>query len=246
MGPALLAGLLAVQMAEIPGGEFRPLYLTQDSPLTQVAPYRLDETPVTNAQFAEFIARDPRWRKGKVPRLFAETQYLQHWPGDTPAPEQANRPVTNVSWFAANAYCLAQGKRLPTVAEWEFAAQASETTANGADEPGYVQKILGWYARPATATLADVGQNPPNYWKVRDLHGLVWEWTQDFNSTLVTGESRGDSALDRNLFCGSGAAGAADPSNYAAFMRFGFRASLKAAYTLNNLGFRCAQEVHHE
>jgi len=57
---------------------------------------------------------------------------------------------------------------------------------------------------------------------------------------LSTGESRGDSSLDQNLFCGSGAAGAVDPSDYAAFMRFAFRGSLKAVYTQANLGFRCA------
>ncbi|MGB5855658.1 MAG: formylglycine-generating enzyme family protein [Oceanisphaera sp.] len=230
-------------MVELPRGEVRPLYLTKDSPLTQVAPFRLDTTPVTNRQFSDFVRQHSHWQSKQAPALFVEAQYLSHWPDNGPAPEQQAQPVTYVSWFAASAYCQAQGKRLPTVSEWEYVAQASELAANGSKEPGYTQRILSWYARPATDALTRVGQGPANYWQVYDMHGLVWEWTQDFNTALVTGESRGDSALDQGLFCGSGAAGSADPSDYAAFMRFGFRSSLKAPYTLGNLGFRCAQDI---
>ncbi|WMC11542.1 formylglycine-generating enzyme family protein [Oceanimonas pelagia] len=247
MSLALLLSLtLATDMASLPAGEVRPLYLTKDSPLTPVAPFMLDKTPVTNRQFAAFVAAHPQWQPGRPPALLTEPAYLQHWPGLTPAEEQYHQPVTFVSWFAADAYCRAQGKRLPTVAEWEYAAQASQTAALGASEPGFTRRILDWYARPATAHLHNVGRSPANYWGVQDLHGLVWEWTRDFNSALVTGESRGDSSLDQGLFCGSAAAGSADPSDYAAFMRYGFRSSLKATYALGNLGFRCAKEINNE
>ncbi|MFH7586236.1 formylglycine-generating enzyme family protein [Oceanimonas smirnovii] len=242
----LLSMALLTPMVELPAGEVRPLYLTKDSPLTPVAPFQLDVTPVTNQQFAAFVAAHSQWQQGRPMALFAEPAYLQHWPGQIPSPEQAQQPVIFVSWFAADAYCRAQGKRLPTVAEWEYAAQASQTAAFGATEPGFTRHILNWYARPATARLSAVGQSPANYWQVHDLHGLVWEWTQDFNSALVTGESRGDSSLDQGLFCGSASAGSADPSDYAAFMRYGFRSSLKATYALGNLGFRCAKEISHE
>ncbi|MDP5291600.1 formylglycine-generating enzyme family protein [Oceanimonas sp. CHS3-5] len=250
MSMALLLSLAlpvsVTAMVELPAGEVRPLYLTKDSPLTPVAPFMLDVTPVTNRQFAAFVAAHSAWQPGRPPALFTEPGYLRHWAGMSPSQEQLNQPVTYVSWFAADAYCRAQGKRLPKVAEWEYAAQASATAANGAREPGFTRRILDWYARPATAQLHEVGQSPSNYWQVQDLHGLVWEWTQDFNSALVTGESRGDSSLDQGLFCGSASAGSADPSDYAAFMRYGFRSSLKATYALGNLGFRCAKEINDE
>jgi formylglycine-generating enzyme required for sulfatase activity len=88
-----------------------------------------------------------------------------------------------------------------------------------------------------------VGSGQPNYFGVRDLLSLVWEWVDDFNTALVTGESRADTGLERTLFCGAGAAGARDLENYPAFMRAGMRSSLRASYVVPNLGFRCAQSI---
>lgn len=232
------------EMIGVPGGEYRPLYLSKDSPKQRVETFMIDVLPVTNGQFFDFVQANPRWQPHKVATIFAESQYLHHWPksGSTWAPsqQQLTSPVTQVSWFAANAYCQGQNKKLPTVAQWERVASASDTQANGQIEAGYKQKILTWYSRPNSAQLPGVGLNNANFWGVHDLHGLIWEWTDDFNSSLVSGESRGDSTIDQRLYCAAGASGAADPSDYAAFMRFAFRSSLKAQFTLPNLGYRCA------
>ena len=99
-----------------------------------------------------------------------------------------------------------------------------------------------WYCAPATAKLSPVGLGQTNFWGIHDLHGLVWEWVADFNSALVTGDAQGDTGLDRGLFCGGGAQGAADVQDYPAFMRYAFRSSLKADYCVHNLGFRCAKD----
>lgn len=245
----LLAVFAASSMADIAAGEYRPLYLSDDSPIVDVAAFRIDRLPVTNRQFFAFVSEQPRWQKNKVSRLFAEVQYLQHWRYQDstqswrPEAGALDSAVANVSWFSAQAYCQAQGKRLPSVAEWEYVASASQTQADGGQEPGYQQRILSWYARPNSQTPVTVGQTPANYWGVRDLHGLHWEWTEDFNSSLVSGESRADSSIDQKLYCAAGSAGAADPSDYAAFMRYGFRSSLQAKFALPNLGFRCVS-VH--
>jgi formylglycine-generating enzyme required for sulfatase activity len=63
----------------------------------------------------------------------------------------------------------------------------------------------------------------------------LWEWTADFNSLPVA-----DGGSVANLFCGAGAR-ATDATDYSAFLRYSFRSSLKADFTLKNLGFRCAQ-----
>jgi formylglycine-generating enzyme len=60
----------------------------------------------------------------------------------------------------------------------------------------------------------------------------------------MEGDSRSNSAVNRDLFCASGSFGASDKEDYAAFMRFAFRGSLKANYTVGNLGFRCAKNLH--
>lgn len=231
-------------MAPIPAGDYRPLYMSKDSPQTQVQAFSIDILPVTNQQYLTFIAANPRWQPQTIPHIFAEAQYLQHWTRQDeerrPVQSQLNSPVINVSWFAAQAYCRSLDKRLPTVAEWERVASASETQADGSLEKSYHARILEWYSRPSSKQLPAVGTTPANFWGVQDLHGLIWEWTEDFNSALVSGESRGDSNINQKLFCAAGAQGAADPSDYAAFMRFGFRSSLQAKFTLPNLGFRCA------
>lgn len=237
--------LVAVQnMVAIPQGQYRPLYMSKDSPQTQVSAFNIDVRPVTNQEYLRFVSANPSWLPEAVAQIFAEAQYLQHWAfsgnEQQPSKVQLNSPVTNVSWFAAQAYCQSLDKRLPTVAEWERVASASETQEDGSQEKSYHKRILEWYGQPHHKQLAEVGTQAPNYWGVQDLHGLIWEWTQDFNSALVSGESRGDSNIDQRLFCAAGAQGAADPSNYAAFMRFGFRSSLQAKFTLPSLGFRCA------
>src|SRR3712207_7272111 len=60
---------------------------------------------------------------------------------------------------------------------------------------------------------------------VSDLHGVVWEWVHDFNSLLVSSDSRATSGRDHPLFCAAGVVGATDPGNYPAFLRYGFRRS---------------------
>lgn len=231
-------------MALIDAGTYRPLYLSKDSPFEIVDSFYIDRLPITNAQYYQFVEAHPEWNRITTPRIFAEDNYLMHWHQSAknyaPNKKDLNKPVVNVSWFAAQAFCESENKRLPSVAEWEYVASASDTAKDGSDDPEYHQKILNWYSKPNSLSIFDVNQSPANYWGVKDLHALIWEWTDDFNTALVSGESRADSSIDKNLFCGAGASGSADPSNYAAFMRFGFRSSLQAKFTLSNLGFRCA------
>ena len=148
-----------------------------------------------------------------------------------------------VSWFAARAFARWAGKRLPATAEWELAAAAGYTTAAGKNEPDFNRDLYAWLARPVPEILPSVDTAKATLHGVRGLHGLVWEWVDDFNTAMVTGESRAVSGLERDLFCGSGAAGAQDTSDYAAFMRSALRASLKANNTTTALGFRCAQSM---
>jgi formylglycine-generating enzyme required for sulfatase activity len=233
-------------MVMIPSGAFTPLYIL-DSDQREVESFLIDICPVTNGQFLEFVRKNPKWRRSQVKRIFADESYLNHWAGDLDlgpdAEKIVNGPVTHVSWFAARAFLKAHGKRLPTEDEWELVACADETRFNASKDPEFTARLLEWYGKPSSQFLPSVEQAGPNVYGVRAMHGYTWEWVRDFNNSMVTGESRADSGLDRNLFCAGGALGTADPHNYAAFMRYAFRSSLKGNYTVLNLSFRGARSL---
>ena len=98
----LALALFAVSgMTVVPTGSYQPLY---GPAKVRVASFSLDKRTVTRGEFLEFAAAHPEWR---TPTLI--TTYLA-------------RPVTDISRLAAEAFCAAHGKRLPTVDEWEYAA----------------------------------------------------------------------------------------------------------------------------
>ncbi len=230
-------------MAKITGGTYTPLY-GLDSADVDVQDFHLDIYPVTNAEFLEFISKENKWQRSQVIRLYADENYLITWSDDLDyGNNRPDSPVNSVSWFAAKNYCKSIGKRLPTVDEWEYVAMADENQADARHDSLYNQQILSWYESPKTWNK-QIKVEKPNYWGIHDMHRIVWEWNLDFNSILISGESRKDVDSDRNLFCAGGAVGVNDLMNYAAFMRYAFRGSLKARYCVKNLGFRCAQSIN--
>ncbi|WP_416370322.1 formylglycine-generating enzyme family protein [Tenacibaculum ovolyticum] len=234
------------KMVKIKGNSYIPLY-GRDSLKVTISDFLMDVYPVTNQEFLQFVKENPKWRKSAVKKIFADASYLRNWESDTVLGKKQSikAPITSISWFAANAYCECQGKRLPTIDEWEYVGMANKKMPDARQLKKYNEFILGWYEKPKTFNN-DIGSTFKNYWNVYDLHGLVWEWTSDFNSVLVSGESRKDVDNDSNLFCGSAAINATDLMNYAAFMRYAIRGSLKAKYTMKNLGFRCVKDLKDE
>jgi len=245
-GLSTLDSHLSTPLILIPAGAYVPLQRSaKDAPQIPVVAFLLAAEPVTNAEFLAFVTAHPAWRRSRVSALFADSSYLAHWTDDlTPGPSAPlDSPVVRVSWFAARAYARALGQRLPTTAEWELAASAGYTRPDGKNDPVLQRDLYAWLARPVPAILPTVATTRPNLHGARGLHGLVWEWVDDFNTAMVTGESRADSGLDRDLFCGAGAIGAKEMTDYAAFMRQALRSSLKANNTTTSLGFRCARDL---
>lgn len=235
-----------VDMVKIPSGSYTPLY--KDDPegdQISVDAFYIDTYPVTNAEYREFVAQHPEWQKGSIKGIFADENYLSHWrDGLDFGQEMAGSPVTRVSWFAAKKYCQVQGKRLPTIEEWEYVAAASDTKADAVNDDRFYQQLLDWYSKPNPKVHPDVSKGFRNYYGVYGMHGSIWEWVLDFNSVMLVGESRANAGIDRELFCAGGTLGAKDTKNYIAFLRYAFRSSLKANYTTSNLGFRCAKDVN--
>lgn len=238
----LLALLLAIsawagEPASLPPGRFAPLFgldvLQTDFP---VSAFRLDQRQVSQGDFGAFLEANQAWRKGRPPRPLADERYLASW-----SREGGRAPVVEVSWFAARAYCEWKGGRLPTTLEWEYAAAADEQRADASRDPKFAQRILDWYSKPTRpGDLQNLTGSPRNFYGVEALHGLVWEWTDDFNGVFVTGDNRQDGDKNAKYMCGSSATGSARREDYAAFMRYALRSSLTPRTALTNLGFRCA------
>lgn len=227
------------EMARIPGGAYVPQFVNGPSRV-RVAPFAIDRMPVTRGEYLAFVRANPAWRRSRVRRVYAGPAYLADWPGEL-QPGDARRPATQVSWFAARAYCASRGKRLPTTDEWELVGRAGPAARDATGDPAFRARVLEMTIgrRPG----ARVGSTFRNAYGVWDMHGLVWEWTLDFNSLLVSDDSRATSGRDHPLFCAAGVIGATDPADYPAYLRYGFRATLEGRTVEAGLGFRCAQDL---
>jgi formylglycine-generating enzyme required for sulfatase activity len=245
---ALACGVHAADYVAVPGGRFTSVLPQGASPTeasqVDVAPFRMRRTPVTVAEFAQFVRAHPEWQKGRTPEVFADARYLVSWaapvePGAALAPQS---PVVDVSWFAAKAYCESENARLPTWIEWEYVAASDATRRDARSDPAWQRSVLAWYERPGGARLAAVGGAPDAY-GVSDMHGLVWEWVDDFNALFIAGDSRTQGDPDLAKFCGSGALNIVDRESYAVVMRIALLSSLNASDGTGTLGFRCAQSL---
>ena len=150
----------------------------------------------------------------------------------------ALRPVESVNWEEAKAYCAAAGGlRLPTEAEWEYAARAGTRGVRYGD----LQNIA-WYSTNSNGQTHDVGLKAANAWNLKDMLGNVWEWTGDFYEAKYYSKSP-----------------ASDPANKVAsisavlrggswnivpeFVRVSYRFRYRASYRVGDIGFRCAGEL---
>ncbi|MDQ1811810.1 formylglycine-generating enzyme family protein [Massilia sp. CCM 9210] len=241
---AMLCGTAgAGEYVALPGAELRSVMPAdgKEAPAI-VAPFSMRATAVTNAEFRAFVLAHPQWQRGQAPAVLAAPTYLAAWRGaadhGTLAPDA---PVTNVSWHAANAFCASEGARLPRWYEWEYAAAANATRADAREDPQWLEHILNWYAHPASTPPSRVRASAPNYYGLYDMHGLVWEWVEDYSALFVSADSRSQDPRKVLDYCGGAALSLGDRRNYAVLMRIALLAAMEGAQDGGYLGFRCAR-----
>lgn len=169
----------------------------------------IGQTPVTQAAYQRVIGTNPSNFKGD------------------------QRPVEMVNWGEATAYCTAVGMRLPTEAEWEYAARARSTVARYGDlDP------IAWYEKNSDNQSHEVGQKRPNAWKLFDMLGNVWEWTadwydQNYYSQSPSQDPRGSSSGSRGVLRGG------SWSSVAGNVRVSRRFRGVPDFRYSSNGFRC-------
>ena len=147
--------------------------------------FYMDVYEVTNAQFKEFLDANPQWQKDRIEDRFHRGIYLSLWSGNAYPAGKADYPVRHVSWYAAMAYAEWAGKRLPTEAEWEYAARGGLAgkkypwgdTITDADA-NYAEFDENW-VRTGVGDTTPVGQYAANGYGLYDMAGNVSEWCLD-------------------------------------------------------------------
>ncbi|MBP9674190.1 MAG: formylglycine-generating enzyme family protein [Bacteriovoracaceae bacterium] len=234
-----LANLVEIRVL-IPAGKSVPFFKGLKEEEIVVKSFYLDKFPVSNEGFNQFLIENGQYQKSQVSGIFVDNRYLEHWQADllTDAEKKIFGlfPVVNTSWFVARKYCEWMGQRLPTIEEWEYAADVTNQEI--------MNQILLWYSKTGINHLEKIGSHTPNKFGLYDMHGLIWEWVEDFNSVMISGDSREKGNKQEGLFCGGGSLNVEDAKAYVTFMRYGFRSGLIGNYSIGSLGFRCA--MNHE
>jgi formylglycine-generating enzyme required for sulfatase activity len=173
----------------------------------------LSQTPVTQAAYRRVTRNNP-----------------SHFKGD-------NRPVESVTWHDAVEYCRMIGGRLPTEAEWEYAARAGTAGARY----GNLAEIA-WYDGNSGDQTHDVGQKKPNAWGLYDMLGNVGQWTADWYGKYSAGDQtdpQGPSDGKYRTLRGSFWAGKPQ------LVRVSNRVDVNPDESYESHGFRCVAEVSH-
>lgn len=165
----------------------------------------------------------------------------------------ANCPVVKVTWFEARRYCESLGKRLPTEAEWEYAARNGGENVRYGTASGYLNRSGANYGRDNKCCKPDssdgykhrapVGSFSPNALGLYDMAGNVYEWLsdsydKDYYRNSPTDNPQGSGYGDsRVLRVGRGGSWSKDAYVLRASSRAGWRPDVR----LNDVGFRCSQ-----
>jgi len=151
-------------------------------------------------------------------------------------------PVVNVTWDDAVDYCRSIGGRLPTEAEWEYAARAGTTTKYWWGDTWDPGRARGGLARSATPSGPEPVGNPQhrNPWGLYDMIGNVLEWTSTISQSYPYSPADGrEDPRSRALRTTRGGAYASHPSS----VPFTYRGNSDPTFSVSSLGFRCAQSV---
>ncbi len=213
------------EMVSLPGGEFAmgsEDYSDEQPPhRVRVSPFSIGKYPVTQAQ----------WKA-----VMGESNNPSRFQGD-------DLPVEKVSWDDVQEFLekLGNGFRLPTEAEWEYAARGGTTTAYSFGDDASQLGEYAWFSDNSQGKTHPVGKKRPNPFGLYDMHGNGWEWCSDWYSSGYYGECekqgtvidpQGPKSGSNRVFRGGGW------SNIAVVCRSAYRYFDSPGDRSDHLGFR--------
>ncbi len=197
-------------MITLPRGGFR----REDGREVTVGPFQIGRYEVSQAEFGRVMGRNPSYHL------------------------QDSLPVERVTWEEAESYCRESGGRLPTEAEWEYAARAGSTGDyywGHGDAAEYA-----WFRENSQDRSQKVGRKKPNAWGLYDMAGNVFEWVSDWYAEYVPDDvdhPRGPDAGTAKVI--RGASWYSEAGN----LGLGTRYSNRPAFRNFKVGFRCAKDA---
>ncbi len=250
----------AIEWASIPAGTFTMGNPTSEADETQhqvtLSAFIMSKQEITVAQYKAFVdatgyvtdADKGTGIDGSVIWTGSKFDFKAgvNWKCDVngkPRPVSDNNPVIHVSWDDAVAFAEWMGCRLPTEAEWEYAARAGTTTpfntgsnlttsqANYNGNYPFKNNAKGIYREKTLPA----GSFAPNAWGLYDMHGNVWEWCSDWYGDYSTGAQtnpKGPSTGSFRVFRGG------SWICNASKCRSAYRGSTNQGYRYHDIGFR--------
>jgi formylglycine-generating enzyme required for sulfatase activity len=250
-------------MSLIPDGTYI-IGLTDEDPLSlqtagrkrvTISAFHLDKYEVTNADYREYLdelSADERQARLPDSTVWGRARSQESWTAYFRGELFSDHPVVGVTWRDARAYCQANNKRLPTEAEWEYAARG-----------GHLGRVYPWpglgtqneegdylanynpnegYAFDGYAFTAPVDALPPNDWGLYNMAGNVAEWTRDaynpsYENISDFNPRYEDEEESRRVVRG----GAWNSSAF--FIGVGVRNTQPRDEASTSIGFRCVREV---
>ena len=183
-----------------------------------VGAFKMTETEITQSQYEDVIGENPSRFEGC-----------------------SDCPVEIVSWYDAKEFCEAVGGRLPSEAEWEYAARAGTTTKYYCGDDASCLDSIAWYYENSDDKTHPVGQKDANEFGLYDMLCNVWEWNEDcwhedYNGAPNDGGVWAGEDCDSRVL--RGGSWRLDDSRY---LRASIRGGNHPGISYGDLGFRCAR-----
>ena len=192
----------------------------------------LGATPVTIADYKRFVGERPQFKMPDAPT------FNPNW-------SKTDHPIVRVTWDEAKAYCEWAGGRLPTEAEWEYAARGGK---DGLKYPwgNAITPENANYSGSKWNGTSPVGSYPPNAWGLYDMAGNVLEWVADWYGEHYYGTLPLDKPVDDPRGPQSGTMRVLRGGSFnvvSRYLRAAYRYSYAPGVWFYSIGFRCVREV---